>query len=224
MANQSKPPKRGKNGVRHHLLLYRFIANRYRPPAILLFMMGFLLLLPTWIVQLRFKTIFTYQQLAYIGIASIVCGVGLIILAIFMEKQAYVRCRADHLQVHTMSKNIKLPYSEINSVQSVLVGQVYIIKELKGRDREFMEPLKNEQAVEVEVSQDFWKGENKIRKGINNMIFSPRKGGFILIVEGPSQFSIEINRFTQESLDRRSDAQTRYLDPIERLEFQGKGR
>ena len=220
MTDQSKPRKQKKNGIKHLLFVYRYIANRYRSPAILLALMGFILLLPTWISQLRFKTIFTTQGLSYIGLASIIAGVGLLILAIFMEKRAYTQCKPDFLLIHTLSKTIRLPYHEIVTVQSVSVGRVFAIREIKGRDQHFIKPLQNEMAVEVEVSPEFWADEQKLKRDISPLIFSPRTPGFVLICENPSQLGIEINRFTQESLDRRTTNPTGYLDPIERAAVQ----
>ncbi|HVO43921.1 MAG TPA: hypothetical protein VMT34_14925, partial [Aggregatilineales bacterium] len=69
-------------------------------------------------------------------------------------------------------------------------------------------------------SQEFWANEKKLKRDVSVLLFSPRTPGFLLAVDSPSQLGIEINRFTQESLDRRSAAQTRYLDPIERASLQ----
>src|SRR5215470_5331011 len=98
MANKSD--KKPTQGQRHFLLIYRFIANYYRPAAMLLFVLGIILVLPTYVKQLQFNRIFTYQQLGYIGIASLIAGLGLIMLALSIERQSYVRCKRDYILLH----------------------------------------------------------------------------------------------------------------------------
>jgi hypothetical protein len=46
-------------GAKHELLVYRFIGARYRPAGVLLFIMGIVALLPTFIPALRFPTRFS---------------------------------------------------------------------------------------------------------------------------------------------------------------------
>src|SRR5690349_10019170 len=105
-----------KPGSKHRLILYRFTAARYRPPGVLLIMMGLLAFLPTILPPLRFNSaILTYQQLAILGAASIALGLVLFIGAVLAERRAYVQCLPDYLLINTMFNRVFLSYKRINT-------------------------------------------------------------------------------------------------------------
>ena len=209
-----------KKGIKHPLLVYRFIAHRYRPAGVLLFLMGLLALLPTAIPALRYKTSFiSYTQLASVGIAALVAGAGIWILSIFIERRAYVQCYPDYLVINTSARRVAVAYQRFVSIQPVQVNQVFPLEEIKGRDRDYIRHLRAETALEIEIS-DFPIPEKKLRRSINCFVFSPREKGFIFIVPNETRLNLEIGTFSQHALDRRDESQQRYQDPIERLRYQ----
>ncbi len=221
--------KSNKPGMKHPLIVYRFMMRRYRPAGVLLLVVGILALLPTIIPQLRFQSaVLNYSQLAIIGVAAIILGVAIFVVAVLGERQAYVQCRPDYLVVHTLLHRVFIAYQRINSVQPVQIGRIFDIKAdkktagknaLSNRDKELIKPVIGEGAVEVELSS-LPLPEKKLHKNFNRFLFSPREQGFIFIVPKPSTLSIELTTYMQRALDTRDADQQRYLDPIERLKYQ----
>ncbi len=210
-------------GTKHPLLVYRFIAGRYRPAGVLLFVIGLLALLPWLIPQLRFtNSILNYNQLAILGMGAMIAGAGLWILTIFMQRRAYVQCRPEYLVIRTAFHTVAVAYQRFNTIQPVQVGRVYNIKEIKGRERTFIKPLAGDSALEAIVS-DFPVSEKRLRRHFSRFVLSPREKAFLFIVPRPQQLSIELNSFIQRARDTRAEDQLRYLDPIERLKYQKSG-
>ncbi len=222
--DQNSSDQSGKRiGTKHPLLVYRFIAIRYRPAGVLLFLVGLLALLPWLIPQLRFQSaILNYNQLAILGMGALIAGAGLWILTIFMERRAYVQCRPDYLVIRSAFHTVAVAYQRFNTIQPVQVGRVYSIKEIKGREQTFIKPLAGDTALEAVVS-DFPVSEKRLHRHFSRFLFSPREKAFMFIVPRPQQLSIELNSFIQRARDARSEEQTRYLDPIERLKYQKTG-
>jgi|GEM_PF-1040546 hypothetical protein len=219
MAKKQPDPSQDP-GAKHPLLVYRFIARRYRPAGVLLFIMGLIALLPWLVPALRFSNSFlNYTQLAYVGVAALVAGAGLWILSLFMERRAYVQCHPQYLVIRTAAHSVAVAYQRFNAVQPVQVARMWNMKEIKGRERHFIKPLAGETALEAEVNE-FPVPEKRLYRNFSRFLFSPREKGFIFIVPNPSALSIEISTYTQNALDQRDAEQQRYLDPIERLKYQ----
>jgi hypothetical protein len=211
-------------GIKHPLLVYRFIAGRYRPAGVLLFVMGLLALLPWLIPALRFSNaILNYVQLATLGMGALIGGAGLWILTIFMERRAYVQCRPEYLVIRTAFHTVAVAYQRFNTIQPVQVGRVFNIKEIKGRERTFIKPLAAETAVEALVGE-FPVPEKRLRRHFSRFLLSPRDKAFLFIVPRAQQLSIELNTYIQRARDTRVADQQRYLDPIERLKYQNTSR
>ena len=207
-------------GEKHPLLVYRFIARRYRPAGVLLFVMGLISLLPTVVPALRFKNSFlNYTQLSYVGIGALIGGAGLWILSLFMERRAYVQCRPEFFLIRTATHSVAIAYQRINTVQPVQVARIWNMKDIKGRERTFIKPLAGETALEAEL-KDYPVSEKRLHRHFSRFLFSPRATGFIFIVPKATQLSIELSTYTQSALDQRDSDQQRYLDPIERLKYQ----
>jgi hypothetical protein len=220
--------KATKIGNKHHLLVYRFIAGRYRPAGVLLFVIGIIALLP-WLMPpirdvLRLDEAFlSYTQLAYLGAASMFAGAFLWIMTIYMQRKAYVQCLPEYMVINTASHRVVVAYQRINTVQPVQVNKVFNVKEIKGREQTFIKPLSGDTALEVEL-KEFPVPEKRLRRHFSRFLLSPRDKGFVFIVRYPSQLSLEISTYTQNALDQRAEEQQRYLDPIERLKYQESGK
>ncbi len=211
MIKQSTPV-----GHKYPLLVYRFIARRYRPSGVLLFVVGLILQIPRFLPVLKLPTTLPPETLSLIGLAALASGAGLWILSLYMVWQSYVQCKPDYLVIHAPFNRVVMSYSRIISSQSVRVSRIFEPEKLKARDRQIIKPLLPETAIEVEL-QDWPVPESQLRRYFSKFLFSTRQTGFIFIVPAPANLNNEINSFTQRALDRRDAFQQRYLDPIERM-------
>jgi hypothetical protein len=219
MAKQQAEPS-AKTGGKYPLLVYRFIARRYRPAGVLLFIVGLIALLPWWIEELRPKNfILTYQQLAYMGIGALVLGALIWILSLRIERRAYVQCLPQYMIIRAPFHSVAVAYPRFNSIQPVQVGRIFDVKAIKGRERHFIKPLAGENAIEAEVGE-FPVPEKRLKRHFSRFLLDPREKGFIFIVPRPQQLSIELNTYMQRAMDEHKGEQQRYLDPIERLKYQ----
>ncbi len=220
MAKKQAVDTSTRSGEKHPLLVYRFIARRYRPAGVLLFIVGLLALLPWWITELRPKNFFlSYTQLAYIGIGALILGAFIWILSLRIERRAYVQCLPQFMVIRAPFHSVAVAYPRFNSIQPVQVGRIYDVKAIKGRQRHFIKPLAGENAVEAEVGE-YPVSEKRLRRHFSQFLFSTREKGFIFIVPRPQQLSIELNTYMQRAQDQGKAEQQRYLDPIERLKYQ----
>src|SRR5215831_7006235 len=89
-----------QEGTKHPLLVYRFIAGRYRPAGVLLFVVGLLAQLARIVPALQSTRFLGPQELSALGLACLIAGAGIWILTIFMARQAYVLCRKEYLLIH----------------------------------------------------------------------------------------------------------------------------
>ncbi len=217
-----------KRGAKHPLIIYRFVANRYRPRGFIFLIAGLAALLP-WLIPgvaevLHLQnSILTPFRLAILGAVLLFAGAGMWILAFFVQHRAYVQCRPDYLLIHLAFHRVAVAYQRINSIQPAQLGRVFDPKSVKPRERALIKPLVGESAVEVALS-GFPIPEKRLRGLLGWFMFSPRTTGFIFVVPKPTQLSIEINSHLQEAADKRQEDQQRYLDPIERLKYQQQGK
>lgn len=225
---KKQPEGTVKKGAKHPLIVYRFIANRYRPSGFILLLAGLATLLPTLIPDLSEQlnlqnSILTPTRLGWLGCALLFAGAGIWLLTFFIQHRAYVQCKPDYLLIHLAFRRVAVAYQRINSIQPVQVARNWDMKSLKSRDRALVKPLAGETAVEVELAS-FPMDEKKLKRRLGWFMFSTRTQGFVFIVPKPTALSVEINSYIQESKDTRDAEQQRYLDPIERLKYQNSGR
>lgn len=222
MAKKEQPTSGNqvKLGRKHPLLVYRFLARRYRPAGVTLFLFGLLAQLPWFIPELRFKTaILTYDKLAFFGLLMMVIGATLWIISIFRGRRAYVQCLPQYLVISTAEGKIYVAYQRFNSMKPVLVKDIFKLKEVPGRQRPIIKPLLSETALEADVSE-YPLPEREMHRRLSRFLFSTREKGFIFLVPNHTQLSTEIDAFLQRARETRRSEEQRYLDPIERLRYQ----
>lgn len=222
MADQAQQTT-GKPEQKYPLLVYRYIALRYRPAGVLLFVMGLFAQLPRFISLPFFtNTFLSSTQLAYLGAAALFAGAGIWIISLYMERRAYVQCLPDYLLIRSAFHSIAVAYQRFNSIQTVQVGRVFDIKSLKGRERQFIRPLAAEPAIEAELSSmPAAVTEKRLHRHFSQFLFSPRTQGFIFIVPNYQKLGFELNAHMQQARDRqRAAEQPGYLSPLERAQMQ----
>lgn len=203
---------------KYPLLVYRYIAVRYRPAGILMFIFGLIAQIPRFVPELRVDNGFiTYDQLSLLGLVGVVAGVVLWIASIFEARQAYVQCRPEYLLINTASGRLAVSYLRINSMKTIKVADVFPVKQLRGRQRAFIKPLARESALEVLVS-DFPIPEQQARRRLSQFLFSTRDKGFVFIVPNYGDLKVEINGYQDSARMAEIDA-TRggYVNPMERV-------
>jgi hypothetical protein len=228
MAKTQSQTDQSKSGVKYPLLVYKYGTRRFRPAGLLFILTGLALQIPRILPQFRFDRVpllnlaLNYEQLGIIGFASIGIGFFLYVGSIIAERQAYVQCLPDFLLINTMFHRVYTSYARINAVQPVQVGKSFDIKNVKGTvKKESIKKLVAEPAVEVKLTE-FPVDEKVLRRRFSQFLFSTRETGYILVVPKPTALSLELNTYTQRSLDKRDADQQRYLDPIERLKYQNQ--
>ncbi len=215
------PDKSIGPGTRFPLVVYRRSGRRYRPAAVLLFLVGLLMLLPR-LLALPLKWSIAPDTLATVGLVVLVGGVFLWILSLRMASRSFVQCRSQYLLIHAPFNRFAVGYSRVVSNQLVRIGAVYPLETLKGSRRAIMKSLLPESAVEVEINE--WPvPERRLRRYFSPFLFSTRERGLVLIVPEPSKLNNEITSYLQNARDRRSESERRYLDPIERAQQAPRG-
>jgi hypothetical protein len=150
----------------------------------------------------------------------VVVGLTLFIGTLLAWRRAYAQCRADHLLLSSLFRRLRIPYETMNNVQSVQMGKVFNVDSLKRElDRELLTQFLPESALEIELNK-LPKPLTWLRRRWPRLMISPRSEGFIIVVPKPAQLAIEISAFQQRLRDAAS--LTRYLDPIERAQYQRK--
>lgn len=224
MSNRRQAPAKPKPGTKYPLLIYRDLANRFRPAAILMFVAGLVAQIPRFIPEARLEgTILSYEQLSLLGALLLLIGLALWIAAIYRERRAYVQCRAEGLRIRTAGSKITVPYNTINVVKPVRFGDVFPRESLKGGLLRFARSHLSETAVEVVVSQPPIPLE-KLRRRLNTLVLSPREQGFIFLVAYPTKLTMEIDNYLEQTRRMYDADSQRYLDPIERASYVSSGR
>lgn len=209
--------KSASKQVKHPLLVYHNLGRRYRPPALLLIVMGIFALLPHWIEELQISD-FDPEALAKVGGVLILAGVGFWLFATIALRRSYVMCRSDLLVVRSPFYRTLVSYRRIKEIQAIPVKKLYEDRKLKGMGKPLMEPLLGGMAVAVTMKT--WPRSKRRLKWFHSpFLFSPRKGeeAWVFVVPNYSILMREIQEYQTRKLDEERRQQ--YEDPIARLKY-----
>lgn len=219
---KSEKASDARQAIRHPLLVYYNLGRRYRPPGVLLFLMGSFLFLPSFFHELKNKGV-SPKALAGVGGVLVLVGIAFWLFSILSKRRAYVRCRPDVMEIHTPFYRTLVSYRRINLVQSVQVLQLFPRDSLKGMGKPLVIPLLGMTAVEVQVSS--WPGSKKrMQRFLSRYLFSPRVDAWVFIVPNYSMLMREIEERRQERDDADKGRSAGYRDPFERLQDYTKKR
>ncbi|MBX3086605.1 MAG: hypothetical protein KF716_33535 [Anaerolineae bacterium] len=209
-----------KPGLKHHLLVYHFIARRFRPAAQLMFLAGLIMQIPYFIPEARVpQKLLTFEQLALLGALLMLVGLALWVASIFRERRAYVQCLPEYLLIRTAGHKIAVAYQRLNAIKTVRTADLYPKDTIKGGKRRFIRPLYGEPALEVVVNE-FPIPEEKLRKQLSEFVISTREPGFVFIVRYPTKLATELNAYMENFRYASEDSQRRYMSPLERASQQ----
>jgi hypothetical protein len=201
--------------IRHPLLVYRNLGKRYRPPGVLLFLMGLFLFLPSFIKELRNDAV-KPEALAGVGAVLVLVGIAFWLFSILAIRRAYVMCRPDVLEIRAPFYRTLVSYRRIKQVMSVQVAQLFPRESLKGMGKPLMAPLLGMTAVELQVKS--WPAPKKrLMRFLSRYLFSPRGEGWIFIVPNYSVLIRQIEQSYQDRLEQAKREASGYRDPFERL-------
>ena len=203
-------------GVRHPLLIYRNLGRRYRPPALLLIVLGLFAQLPNKVAELQNEWV-APEALAKVGGVLILAGVGFWLFATLAERRAYVQCRPDVLVVRSPFRRTLLSYRRIQQVRAVPLSDLFNRDEVKGLGKVLLSPLWGMMAVEVRMKS--WPTSPKwLRRWHGRYLFTPKGESWVFIVPNYSLLVRDLEEAQQRKkhADRRESSG--YLDPIARLE------
>jgi hypothetical protein len=200
---------------RHTLLVYYNLGRRYRPPAVLLILLGPFFLLPRYIRELN-KNLVDPDKMAIIGVMVILSGLGFLLFSILAKRRSYVLCRPDVLEIHTPFYRVLFSYIRIKQVLSVQVSQLFPKEELNGSSKPLMVPLLGMTAVEMYVTS--WpKPKKRLQRYLSKYLFSPRADAFVFIVPNYSILIRQIEAASQRHAEQTRGTTSGYQDPFERL-------
>lgn len=222
MATERRKTPAATKPQRHPLLVYRHLGYRYRPPALLLIVMGLFAFLPTFIGELHNEDI-PPGTLAVVGLVLVLVGIAFWQFAALALRRAYVECLPDVVLIRTPFARVRLSYRRIKAVRAVPVAKVYERTKLRGMRKPLLKPLLKDMAVVVYVKS--WPAPKRaLRWRIGNLLFAPQEEGWVLIVPDCSALLRQVEVGQQRKYDEDRQAQTGYQDPIERLRHFKPGR
>ncbi len=208
--------KAAERGTKHPLLIYRNLGRRYKPPALLLIVLGFFAQLPNWIVELQNEWV-EPEALAKVGGVLILVGVGFWLFAVLAEKRAYVQCRPDLLVVRSPFRRTMVSYRRIRQVRSVPVTEVFEREKVKGLGRVLLAPLWGMMAVEVQMKS--WPHSPKwLRRLHGRYLFTSKGENWVFIVPNYSLLVRDLEEAQQRKKQSERQYTSGYQDPISRLE------
>ncbi len=206
--------------TRHPLLVYYNLGRRYRPPAVLLILMGPFFFLPHFIDELN-KNIIDPDKMAIIGGVVILAGLGFLLFSILAKRRSYVLCRPDVLEIHTPFYRVLVSYLRIKQVISVQVSQIFPREEIKGASKPLMIPLLGMTAVEMTITS--WpKPKKRLKRYLSKYLFSPRAEAWVFIVPNYSILIRQIETARQRHGELGRGKADSYEDPFDRLKYYQK--
>jgi len=219
MARQEESVDPARDTQLHPLLVYHNLGRRYRPPALLLIVMGLFALLPSFIEELENDSV-SPDALALVGLVLILAGAGLWLFSILASERSYVEVRPDVLMVRGPFRRTMISYHRIKLVQPVQVSQLYPRKDLKGMGRPLVRPLLAMTAVEVQM-RSWPEPKERLVRRYGRYLFSPRADAWLFIVPAYAALIRQVDAAVQRKAERERGG-TAYEDPIARLKYYGE--
>lgn len=202
-------------GDKQPLLVYRMIANRYRPPAVMLILFGILGQLPRFVPDLPLSGIFNAELISVVGFVGIVLGCTLLAASLMEKGRGWVQCQPDYLMINAPTGRVAVAYQRINTLKPVSVMDVFPPKAQKGRNRSIIKPLVGKKALEVVLSE-FPLPDKQMRKRLHHFMFSTRDIGFVLIVPQPRELGLEVNAAIDRMRHLENERTSGYVSPMDR--------
>lgn len=203
--------------TQHRLLIYKNLGRRYRPPGVLLIVMGLFAFLPTFIGDLQ-NDQFDAAALAGVGAVLVLAGLGFWLFSTLAIRRSYVQCRPDLLVIRSPFYRTMFSYRRIHAVRVLPISKLFEKEKLKGLGKALVGPLVGGMAIVVYVKS--WPVPKRRLKRFHSPYLFTREGeGWVFIVPNYSMLMREIEEFQQRKLDDIRGAQEGYEDPIDRLKY-----
>jgi hypothetical protein len=211
-------------GKKYRLLIYRNIARRYFPAALVLVLFGLLLQAPRFapeIIPPGF--LFGPDSLSVLGAIALIMGIVVYVASLREGRRGFVQCHREYLLINTASGRVAVAYPRVVTSKPVAVRDLYPTKKEKGRNRAIIKPLAHKNALEL-IINEYPLPEKEIRRRLHRFVFTPRDTGFLFILERPGELNVEIMKY-QDALRRtqRDEELSKFRgDPITRMQNQSR--
>lgn len=203
--------------TRHPLLIYYNLGRRYRPPALLLMLMGLFMLLPRYLEELQNEWV-DPDDLALFGVVVFLVGFGMWLFAWLAIHRAYVQCRSDLLVIRTPFYRVLMSYRRVKHAQPVKVSTIFPRESLKGMSRPLMKPLMPMTAAEVVVTS--WpSSRRRLNRMLSDQLFATEQDAWIFIVPDYALLIRQLDAAMQRKAEREQGKAANYEDPFERLKY-----
>ncbi len=219
MAKRSKKQEADQLQVsaQHNLLIYKNLGRRYRPPGVLLIVMGLFAFVPAFIGDLQ-NDLFEPAALAGVGSVIVLAGLGFWLFATLAMRRSFVQCQPDLLVIRSPFYRTLLSYRRIKGVRVLPLSKLFEKKKLKGMGKSLVGPLMGGMAVVVYVKS--WPTpKRRLKRFHSPYLFTNEGEGLVFIVPNYSVLMREIEEFMNRKADAARGKEERYEDPIDRLKY-----
>jgi hypothetical protein len=216
-ADQPPSEETALGSTQHMLLVYKNLGRRYRPPGVLLMVMGLFAFAPTFIGDLQ-NDLFEPAALAGVGAVLVLAGLGFWLFSALAMRRSYVQCQRDLLVIRSPFYRTLLSYRRISAVRVLPISKLIDQDKLKGLGKALVGPLVGGMAIVVYVNS--WPTPKRWLKRFHSPYLFTREGeGWVFIVPNYSTLMREIEEFQQRKQDEIRGLQEKYEDPIDRLKY-----
>jgi len=212
-----------KRGLRHRLLVYRRLGQRWRTPTLLLVIMGGVLYALGWLAdQGRVQGLNTalinslwerrLLLLGLIGFSALLFIIALIVSNSYVEIQA----KALYIRAGLVAQHIS--YGRISQMRIVQLNEQYPPRDIKGRDYRLLEPFYENPCTAVDLRS--WP-KTPIKRLWHPMMFTRDGRSLLFIVEHAMVLNQQIDG-ALSARQARYKKRGQYEDPIERAVQQAR--
>lgn len=215
-----------KQGLRHRLLVYRRMGQRWRTPTLLLVLMGGALYVLGWLANQGSVQGLNTSLLGHLWEQRVLL-MGLIAFSAFLYiiawiiSNSYVEIQAKALYVRAGLVAQHISYGRISQLRIVQLEEQYPPREIKGRDFRMLEPFYGNSCTAVDLRS--WP-KTPIKRLWHPMMFTRDGRSLLFIVEHAMVLNQQIDG-ALSARQTRYKKRGQYEDPIKRAARQArKGR
>ncbi len=219
--------RKRKATIRHRLLIYHQLGQRWRTPPLLTALVGALLYALGWLSAQGILQGGNTALLARLWdgriflFLLIVTSLILYVFTIMLSRTSYVEARLKALRVRTGFLQLDISYKRIRQIRLVQMGAQYPIDSLKGSERALAMPFASYTCTAVDVSSWPWPGQAALRQLWSKFMFTSDRGSLLFVVQDAILLNQQIDaRLLARQM--RSKDKAGYLDPVERAAAQAK--
>jgi len=213
-----------KQGLRHKLLVYRRMGQRWRTPTLLLVLLGGLLYALGWLADqgkvqgLNTDLISSLWEQRLLLLGLIAFSILLYVIALIVAN-SYVEVQAKALYIRAGLVAQHISYGRIRQMRIVQLNEQYPSREIKGRDYRLLEPFYEYPCTAVDLRS--WPKTPLKRLWHHTMFTRDGRSSLLFIVENAMVLNQQIDG-ALSARQARYKKRGQYEDPIERAVQQAR--